>query len=614
MKVLIWFLTFFLGSILNGLLGYATGIYAGAVLLYIVEYYIGKRLCEKWDMHKQKKAESKMVAHPAQVVSGTDERFASLLQDSTVEKRLSELKVESGTVHLCRKCGAELAEDAKFCRKCGTKVDSSEKIEESVSPAAIEKTTQRSMGVAGYPTKNPNSIEPTYKQDSDAQRLSEIVLNEIDGNFLVLVEKASLYHALSSDEYYLRCSFRSLTDNKICALLADIICYDIWGTEISQIYDVQFLDFAAGRDERFGEEKKIKINDSNTRIVGVELKKLRLQDGTIIACSGQKYCIPDTQKLLEQLGSENLVQQYMRETAFSSVFVPVQESSFWRCACGEINFNSESVCYQCKLEKQQVFNWLDKEKLTQSYAAYAEQKRMKEEQRRREKLQREREIALQEELTARSQYMEPTKTSSHSSDRSSWLRYLFLITVIAAICLLLVFLPSLLPTESPSASYQPYVVTPPTTQKPTETEPTTPKPTETEPTTPKPTEPKPQARPESGSVALNTAGGEKTVAEIIVHAANKNCVVRLKSTSGKTVISFFVRANETATVWVPPRTLYAYFAEGDTWYGWKYLFGDDATYSKDPTPTDFSNCSIEYTLYTVPNGNLTLTTIDEDDF
>lgn len=49
MKALIWILTFLIGTTLNVLLGYATGVRAGAVLLYLLEYYIAKNLCEKWD-------------------------------------------------------------------------------------------------------------------------------------------------------------------------------------------------------------------------------------------------------------------------------------------------------------------------------------------------------------------------------------------------------------------------------------------------------------------------------------------------------------------------------------------------------------------------------------
>ena len=56
MHALIWILTFVIGTVLNVLLGYAIGVRAGAVLLYIVEYYIAKNLCKKWDEKHPEKA------------------------------------------------------------------------------------------------------------------------------------------------------------------------------------------------------------------------------------------------------------------------------------------------------------------------------------------------------------------------------------------------------------------------------------------------------------------------------------------------------------------------------------------------------------------------------
>lgn len=126
--------------------------------------------------------------------------------------------------------------------------------------------------------------------------------------------------------------------------------------------------------------------------------------------------------------------------------------------------------------------------------------------------------------------------------------------------------------------------------------------------------PKPQSRPTSGTISINTVSTEEIASEITVHTSSQDCVVKLKTSSGKTVLSFFVRANDTVTIGVPARVLYAYFAQGDTWYGWSSYFGESTVYSKDSSPTDFSNYTIEYTLYRVSNGNLSLTPVDEDDF
>ena len=100
----------------------------------------------------------------------------------------------------------------------------------------------------------------------------------------------------------------------------------------------------------------------------------------------------------------------------------------------------------------------------------------------------------------------------------------------------------------------------------------------------------------------------------ITASSSESCVVKLKTSSGTTRMSFYVRAGETVTVGVPCEYLYIYFASGDTWYGTSYLFGDETSYSMDDEIMNFEEYTWEYTLYPVSNGNFTETPIDASDF
>ncbi len=103
--------------------------------------------------------------------------------------------------------------------------------------------------------------------------------------------------------------------------------------------------------------------------------------------------------------------------------------------------------------------------------------------------------------------------------------------------------------------------------------------------------------------------------EITVTASySEACVVKLKDLWGDTVLSFYVRAGQTATVSVPAQRLYVYFASGKTWYGKEKLFGSSTSYSKDDGSLDFENYAWTYTLYPVTDGNFTETPIDADEF
>ena len=94
----------------------------------------------------------------------------------------------------------------------------------------------------------------------------------------------------------------------------------------------------------------------------------------------------------------------------------------------------------------------------------------------------------------------------------------------------------------------------------------------------------------------------------------KSCVVKIKTPSGKNVLSFYVRKNETVTVNVPCQNLYVYFAYGHTWYGKDQLFGSKTTYSKDSNICNFEEYTFEYTLKETNDGNFQETYINQSDF
>jgi len=119
--------------------------------------------------------------------------------------------------------------------------------------------------------------------------------------------------------------------------------------------------------------------------------------------------------------------------------------------------------------------------------------------------------------------------------------------------------------------------------------------------------------PRSGTILLGREdfeGSELT----ITASGGSSCVVKLKTASGTTRLSFYVRAGDTITVGVPAEYLYVYFASGDTWYGEKHLFGENTSYGMDDEILDFTQYTWEYTLYPVTNGNFSETPIDPEDF
>lgn len=128
-------------------------------------------------------------------------------------------------------------------------------------------------------------------------------------------------------------------------------------------------------------------------------------------------------------------------------------------------------------------------------------------------------------------------------------------------------------------------------------------------------EPQPWILPENGFIF--TGSSLERTSFITVHASpGSSCFIKLKSSIGEDVFSFFVRAGESVVeLPVPAGYYYIYFAEGDNWYGTSNCFGEDTAYSKDPDLLEFkSGYGWEYTLYGTTDGNFTPSTITADDF
>jgi hypothetical protein len=123
----------------------------------------------------------------------------------------------------------------------------------------------------------------------------------------------------------------------------------------------------------------------------------------------------------------------------------------------------------------------------------------------------------------------------------------------------------------------------------------------------------PVTKPRTGAILTGTEYYNSS--ELTIRASGGHSyVVKLKTSSGITRLSFYVRAGDTITMGVPNEYLYVYFASGDTWYGEENLFGEDTSYSMDDDIQNFVDYTWEYTLYPVYNGNFSETPISADQF
>lgn len=125
--------------------------------------------------------------------------------------------------------------------------------------------------------------------------------------------------------------------------------------------------------------------------------------------------------------------------------------------------------------------------------------------------------------------------------------------------------------------------------------------------------------PTSGEVRRYTT--KDGVAPLQIRSSSgSNYLVKLDDvTTGRPVLSVFVRGGQTEEIDVPLGTYVVKYASGDRWYGYTHLFGPDTQYSKADQNFTFTFDGYQYsgytvTLYKVQNGNLKTSKISPDDF
>lgn len=249
----------------------------------------------------------------------------------------------------------------------------------------------------------PNTTENTYTtstpQESAAPKPNgprfETLLESSEGKLQddsgVLIEKVSLIKDHNDDGIFVRCSFRSLTEKPIKALLLDVCAVDVWGKPIQGVEGFQLLDLKTKRDAVFGQTIPIPLPDKNTRGVDVVIKKILFEDRSIVDCTDTFTSIALQQSLADYFGDSNMAAEYIRETSENSKYIPCQGEKIWRCSCGAINDNGFNTCYKCKAEKEKLLSVLNPEQIKINSDRYLEEKRLKAEAEQREREERQRE-------------------------------------------------------------------------------------------------------------------------------------------------------------------------------------------------------------------------------
>lgn len=258
--------------------------------------------------------------------------------------------------------------------------------ENATKQAAVKVDTSPAQGIAETASSNPGKFESIF----------ETTECKLQDNVPVLIEKATLIKNSADESIFARCTFRSLTDKPIKALLLDIVASDVWGNAAEGVEGFQLLDLKTKREAEFGQTTAIPIPNKNVRSIDVVIKKILYEDRSMEDCAETYTTVPMQISLLTALGMKEAVDHFSEKTTKIAKFVPAVGKQVWRCTCGATNVAGEDICYNCKTSLIAQQSAYQPEQIIDETKALLEEKRRKEEELRlaREKEQREAEERL----------------------------------------------------------------------------------------------------------------------------------------------------------------------------------------------------------------------------
>ena len=149
----------------------------------------------------------------------------------------------------------------------------------------------------------------------------ETSIGVITGGLPVMTESAALLKDLVTEKKYLRCMFRSLSSTPVTTLFADIILKN-GGKEVAKIENFQY-NAKARRNGFFGQNVGVALKwDAEFDTAEVKVKKAVLEDGDVLVSSGEDITFPQPAYIREYLQSEELEQEYRRESGAVGPFCP----------------------------------------------------------------------------------------------------------------------------------------------------------------------------------------------------------------------------------------------------------------------------------------------------
>lgn len=197
--------------------------------------------------------------------------------------------------------------------------------------------------------------------------------NQYTAGSPVLLEAGALLKDSRTGTVLVQLKMRSVSAKPIRAVMVAVDAFDVSGAPLEGVAEYQYLDLSVPRDEPFGQHQAIVLPDANTRRASVRCTRVVFADGTSREADPSAVWSPlPEHTTLEEALSQELAEQYRRDTAACAQMLPLRLDGLWSCACGALNSAEEKVCHRCGLSLDAQLAALNETALREHLAAHKE--------------------------------------------------------------------------------------------------------------------------------------------------------------------------------------------------------------------------------------------------
>lgn len=195
---------------------------------------------------------------------------------------------------------------------------------------------------------------------------------------VIMVAYAILYDTLER-KYGVQLKLKNCSFKRIKSIVVAIRAYDHFGDFSEELKDCQYVNVNVEYGKDFGTKIFIPLSrDTLIKSIRVVVNRVLFDEGDVWDSKEGEIlnCKIENQQLSSLLLEEE-VGDYRILLNTRMKYVPYQDNYIWICSCGAVNFDVNN-CLDCKAEKDEVFDFLNKNKRIEALEKREKERKEKE--------------------------------------------------------------------------------------------------------------------------------------------------------------------------------------------------------------------------------------------